>query len=89
MTETTHLRSVDEVIERLGGTVAVREMTAVRTNQAVWEWRNRGVIASKFYVMMTEALAAQGCTAESELWGQKGAGDPQRPGKGDADRIPA
>lgn len=66
----SHLTTIDEVLEHLGGTRAVQRLTGLKSVQAVWEWKNRGVIAARFYLVMTEELARAGCTAEPHLWGQ-------------------
>ncbi len=70
MNHADHLTTVDEVIDCLGGNRAVQTLTGLKSVQAVWEWRNRSVIASRFYHLMTEALASKGRTADPKLWGQ-------------------
>lgn len=69
------LTTVDEVLEHLGGNKQVQQLTGVRTPQAVWEWKNRGVIAARFYLVMTDALARVGCQADPRLWGQAESAD--------------
>ena len=62
------LRTVDEVFDALGSTRGVQELTGAGSPQQVSNWRSRGIPARHYRVMM-EALAAQGLTACSELWG--------------------
>lgn len=73
MTKSTHLTTVPEVIEALGGVPTVRELTEATSWQQVDNWRGRGRFPSRTYVVMTQALSALGVTADSGLWGMVGA----------------
>jgi len=63
------LESVDAVINELGGNTAVSRITGVPTSQAVWQWRNRGLMPPRFYLLMKTALEARNCSASPSLWG--------------------
>jgi hypothetical protein len=59
----------NEVIEVLGGPVAVGRLTG-QTCAAVCNWRrHRGLFPSKYYFCMREALADEGYFAPISLWG--------------------
>lgn len=73
MTKSTHLKTVPEVIEALGGAPAVRDLTEANSWQQVDNWRGRGRFPSRTYVVMTDALSALGFVADSGLWGMVGA----------------
>lgn len=64
------LKTMDEVLSQLGGTAAVMALTGIRTEQAVSEWKRRGMFAARYYVVMTQALAGLGLAADPKLWGQ-------------------
>ncbi|MEK1928517.1 MAG: hypothetical protein AAAC47_01795 [Pararhizobium sp.] len=64
------LETVDAVLDALGGNTAVQKFTGVPTPQAVYQWRSRGVIASKMYYLMTKKLKARNFSAPPALWGQ-------------------
>jgi hypothetical protein len=66
------LQTTDEVIEALGGTVAVGKLTG-RYSQQVSQWRRHGFFPSTTYTEMQAALARIGQTAPPALWrmGQK------------------
>lgn len=84
MPETEVLTTVDEVIDCLGGNKAVADEVGLRTYQAVWEWRNRGIIPARFYQLMIDRLRALGKSADPRLWGQVPALDPDNRSDGDA-----
>lgn len=62
------LKTVDDVIEALGGLKAVSEITG-SSQSAVWNWRDRGAFPSKKHVVMTGALERRGLVAPLSLWG--------------------
>ena len=58
----------NEVVEVLGGPVAVGRLTG-QTCAAVCNWRrHRGLFPSKYYFCMREALADEGYFAPISLW---------------------
>jgi hypothetical protein len=69
------LTTVDAVIDALGGNVAVQDLTKAKSLQTVTNWRYSHRIASHYYVIMTTALEAMGCTAPPEIWGIKSASE--------------
>lgn len=64
------LSTTSEVMDALGGNVAVAELTGSST-KAVWNWRGFETFPSNTYVAMTDALVAKGKTAPASLWGMK------------------
>jgi len=64
------LSTTSEVLDALGGNVAVAELTGSKP-KAVWNWRGFETFPSNTYVAMTEALLAKGKTAPSSLWGMR------------------
>ncbi|QND60362.1 hypothetical protein [Mesorhizobium huakuii] len=61
-----------EVIVLLGGTGKVREITGVRTLQAVHNWKARGSFPSRLHVVMSDALRQVHCVAPPPaLWGMQ------------------
>lgn len=62
------LETTKQVIDALGGNAAVRELTGLRTAQAVWEYVNRGNFPPKTFVVMQEALRDRGFSAPASLW---------------------
>ena len=63
------LETVDAVIDALGGNTAVQKWVRVPTSQAVYQWRSRGVIPSKLYLLMIEELHSRNFNASPGLWG--------------------
>ncbi len=63
------LETVDTVIDRLGGNTAVQNFTGVPTSQAVYQWRSRGVIPSRLYLLMIKELRSRNLSASPALWG--------------------
>jgi hypothetical protein len=61
------LTTTDAVIDALGGTVAVAQLTA-RFPQQVSQWRRHKVFPSTTYTEMMAALARIGQTAPPALW---------------------
>lgn len=70
------LSTTIDVIEELGGNLAVAELTGSNP-KAVWNWRGFETFPSNTYVALTEALLAKGKTAPASLWGMKAA-SPER-----------
>lgn len=64
-----HLVTVDQVLDALGGTSAVKDLVDAKYWQQVDNWRSRGRFASHVYLVMTTALQGQGYTADPLLWG--------------------
>jgi hypothetical protein len=74
------LKSVDEVVEALGGTVAVASLAEVG-KQAVSNWRARGVIPSEYFLRVSLALAVVGTCASHSVFGLKSAERPETSAK--------
>ncbi len=79
--ELVRLGDVAEILDALGGIPAVQSMTGLATPQAVWVWKDRGQIPSRYYLLMMSELERAGKTADPGLWGMK-----QREG-GDVDVL--
>lgn len=62
------LRTIGEVIEALGGNVAVRRRTG-RSPQAVTNWRARGRFPRETYLLINGDLRRLRCSAPASLWG--------------------
>ena len=63
------LETYNDVVDALGGPVAVGRLTG-QTCAAVCNWRRyRGLFPSKYYLCMQDALAAAGYLAPHQLWG--------------------
>lgn len=62
------LRTVESIIEALGGTSAVAELSGVGLS-AVSNWKKRGRIPSEKFLMFKEALAMRGDEADPVLFG--------------------
>lgn len=62
------LKTVDEVIEVLGGPTKVAELTDRSPQQISNAKRNRRLPPATVLVML-DALTAAGCTASPKLWG--------------------
>lgn len=69
------LRSVDEVIEALGGTGAVASLARV-SPPAVSNWSKRGRISQGNFTIIRDALAARGEEAAPGVFGFKEAAVP-------------
>jgi hypothetical protein len=63
--------SARDVIEALGGTTAVAELTGNRFLSAVSNWSKAGAFPPNTYIVLSEALAAKGHEAPVSLWGMK------------------
>lgn len=62
--------SAGAVIDALGGTTAVAELTGSKLN-TVSNWRAFGVFPPKTYLVLINELAAKGHEAPASLWGMK------------------
>lgn len=62
------LHSTSEIMDELGGTHAVAELTG-RKYSAAFNWRSQDAFPSNTYVAITAALAARGIAASPRLWG--------------------
>lgn len=72
------LSTTSEVMDALGGNLAVAELTG-SNNKAVWNWRVAETFPANTYVALTQALLAKGKTAPASLWGMKAAtSEPER-----------
>lgn len=65
--ETPQLETVDDVIEALGGPMAVARLTG-RSPQSVTNWRAAGNFSPLTFLVMTTALDAIGRRAAPRLW---------------------
>lgn len=64
------LTTTSEVVEALGGYLAVAEITGSKP-KAVSNWPRFNTFPANTYVALTEALLAKGKTAPATLWGMK------------------
>lgn len=72
------LKTTAEVVDALGGYLAVAEITGSKP-KAVSNWPRFNTFPAKTYVALTEALLAKGKTAPATLWGMKAAySEPER-----------
>ena len=70
--------TVDAVIDGLGGTKAVAEITG-RSLSAVSNWRTRKAFPAFTFVILKSALALKGYTAPDGLWNMtEAASEPER-----------
>ena len=74
---TITLTSAGQVIDALGGTVALARMLSVSA-AAVSNYRARNAFPSNSYLALGNALAAQGASAPASLWGMRALGAPAR-----------
>jgi hypothetical protein len=61
------LKTTSEVMDALGGNLAVAEITGSKP-KAVSNWRRFETFPSKTYLAMTNALLAKGKQAPASLW---------------------
>jgi hypothetical protein len=61
------LSSADEVIDALGGTVAVARLSG-RSKQAVSSWRSNKRLPSNSYLLLSAALRERNLSAPAALW---------------------
>ena len=64
------LQTADQVLEALGGSQGVAEITGSKLN-AVGNWKIIKSFPANTYVVMTAALAARGKRAPASLWRMK------------------
>jgi hypothetical protein len=64
------LTTAKDVLEKLGTTADVVELTNAGTPQAVYNWGSRGYFPAGLYLVMTTALAQRGFEADPKLWRQ-------------------
>ncbi len=65
-----HLETIDQVIEKLGGSRAVAEITGRGTSiSMVPSWRYRKRFPAQSYKRMQDALEERGFSAPDSLWG--------------------
>lgn len=62
------LQTVDQVIEKLGGTVEASRLAGVYPSQ-ISTWRSTGKLGAKTYLILQDALKSRGYTAPASLWG--------------------
>lgn len=62
------LHTPSEIMDALGGTNAVAELTG-RTYGAAFNWRSQDAFPSNTYVVLIRALEAKKLTASPKLWG--------------------
>lgn len=62
------LKTVDAVIDELGGTAVTAKITG-RQMQHVSNWRSAGRMPSNTFLILTTALEKKGATAPPDLWG--------------------
>ena len=79
------LTTTNAVIDALGGTRAVAELTG-RGQSAASNWRNHPRFPPNTYLAMTTALAAKGFFAPAWLWDME-ARPPQHLTKADASEV--
>jgi hypothetical protein len=65
------LDTVDDVIEKLGGAEAVRQVVDVKAPSAVPMWRTRKKFPVYTYKLLQNALRERGMTAPDHLWGMR------------------
>jgi hypothetical protein len=64
------LKTVDEVIDALGGTTATARLTG-RTLSAVSNWRSTKRLPADLFLMLSKALDERGAMAPPSLWGME------------------
>jgi predicted SpoU family rRNA methylase len=62
------LKSVQEVVERLGGNMAVASITGSRHSSAVSNWKKLGKFPPKTYFGLKAALQERSLDAPDDLW---------------------
>ena len=71
MTESNMLETAAEVINALGGTAAVRQLTGAKTSSVVSNWKTFGRFPADTFDAMTAALAERKQCAPPSLWRQR------------------
>lgn len=69
------LSTTADVIDALGGNIAVAELTECTDSKSPSNWRSWEAFPPKTYVVMQRALAERGCTAPPSLWKMVGLTD--------------
>lgn len=64
----THLTTVAEVLEALGGTSAVAAIVGSKYS-SIWMWKKSPTLPTRTYLILKEALEEKGLSAPSTLWG--------------------
>ncbi|MDB5607819.1 MAG: hypothetical protein JWP25_4719 [Bradyrhizobium sp.] len=64
---TKEQQTVSEVIDALGGTKAVADLTG-RGASAISMWKHRQAFPAFTFVILKSALAVKGCSAPDTLW---------------------
>jgi hypothetical protein len=64
------IKTVDEMVDALGGTAAVAALTEVGLS-AVSNWRAQGFVPAKKFVTLTEALARKKLRVDQSLFSFK------------------
>jgi hypothetical protein len=62
-----NITTVDDVIDALGGTAAIAEMTSALPT-AVYNWRAAGKFPTDTYLLIQDELRARGRVAPDHLW---------------------
>jgi hypothetical protein len=70
MNTQTQLRTTKDVIEALGGTTAVAELTG-RSYRAAFNWRGFQTFPANTFLKMRAALDEKGELAPPSLWGME------------------
>lgn len=65
----SELQTAKEVIEALGGDVAVMEITSSKYRSAVSNWKRIGKFPPKTYKVLQNALQERSMSAPDDLWG--------------------
>jgi len=68
------LTTTSEVMDALGGNLAVAEITGSKP-KAVSNWRSAETFPSNTYLALRNALLAKGKTAPARLWAMKSASE--------------
>ena len=63
-----NLKSADEVIDALGGTVATADLTG-RKAQHVSNWRASGRLPANTFLVISKELSERGKNAPPSIWG--------------------
>lgn len=62
------LRTIEEVIDKLGGPSGVAEITGVKHTSAISNWKRIGKFPAKTHPVMMRALRERSLVAPEELW---------------------
>jgi hypothetical protein len=64
------LKSIPAVCKALGGFGEVARLTGMKTVSGVHQWKMRGWFPPRYFLLMTNALAARGFDGSPSLWRQ-------------------